>query len=335
MKKACKALVTGGAGFIGSHIVDELIARGIETYVIDNLTTGSIDNLATHERTNDGLLHIVIGDIADVDKLLRNVEGIDVVFHEAAIASVPRSVSHPIQVHDVNVNATLQLMNYCVKKGVRRMVFASSAAVYGIIHGCQASEEMPCKPNSPYGASKLAVENYLHSYMSTYGLEAVMLRYFNVYGLKQKNSNYSGVITIFVNKLLDNEIPTIYGDGSQVRDFVHVRDIVQANMLAMSSASAAGKVFNVASGTSTSILELLETIKSIVKEKTGIRSENLPRFAPVRPGDMKFGLASIEKIKTDLGYSPKVKLREGISEIIDKASAKRSEAVLRVRKEVP
>ena len=179
-----RALVTGGAGFIGSHIVDELVARGIETYAIDNLSTGTLDNLAQLRGNN--LFHFVAGDAREVEVLLRDIN-IDIVFHEAAIASVPKSVSRPMLVHDVNVNVTLQLLNYCVKAGVKRFIFASSAAVYGVLEG-KASEDMICRPNSPYGAGKLAIEDYLHAYRQSYGLETVMLRYFNVYGRRQRNS---------------------------------------------------------------------------------------------------------------------------------------------------
>ncbi len=311
MKSISRALVTGGAGFIGSHIVDALLARGIETYVIDNLSTGTVDNLAQHRKNN--LLHLIIGDARQTEILLADTN-IDVVFHEAAIASVPKSVSHPMMVHDVNVNMTLQLLNYCVKAGVKRFIFASSAAVYGILES-RATETMVCRPNSPYGASKLAVEDYLHAYRRTYGLETVILRYFNVYGRRQRYSDYSGVITVFANKLFAGERLTIHGDGKQVRDFVHVKDIVQANMLAMESANAVGEMFNVASGKATSILDLAEIIKNMVGS---IGVENV--FSPPRPGDMKLGLASIDKIKAALNYNVKVHIEQGLEELIESIS---------------
>ena len=306
-----RALVTGGAGFIGSHIVDELVARGIETYVIDNLSTGTLDNLAQHRGSS--LLHFMAGDAREAEALLQDT-GIDIVFHEAAIASVPKSVSHPMLVHDVNVNMTLQLLNYCVKAGVKRFVFASSAAVYGILEG-KATEDMACRPNSPYGAGKLAIEDYLHAYRRTYGIETVMLRYFNVYGRRQRYSDYSGVITIFINKLLEGGRPVIFGDGLQVRDFVHVDDIVQANMLAMESANAVGEMFNVASGRATSILELVRIVKELVGA-AGIDHQ----FAPPRPGDMKLGLASIDKIRAVLGYDAKVQMQQGLKGVVESIS---------------
>jgi UDP-glucose 4-epimerase len=310
LRHISKALVTGGAGFIGSHIVDELIARGIETYVIDNLSTGTLDNLEQHRSSS--LLNFIAGDAREVEALMEDTS-IDVVFHEAAIASVPKSVSHPMLVHDINVNLTLQLLNYCVKAGVKRFIFASSAAVYGVLES-KAAEDMVCRPNSPYGAGKLAVENYLHAYRRTYGLETVMLRYFNVYGRRQRYSDYSGVITVFINKLLRGERPTIFGDGLQVRDFVHVEDIVQANMIAMESANAVGEMFNVASGRATSILDLVQIIKDLVGA-AGIEHQ----FAQPRPGDMKLGLASIDKIRAVLGYDSKVQLQHGLKSLIESA----------------
>lgn len=306
-----RALVTGGAGFIGSHIVDELVARGIETHVIDNLSTGTLDNLVQHR--SNSLLHFMAGDAREAEALLQDTN-VDVVFHEAAIASVPKSVSHPMLVHDVNVNMTLQLLNYCVKAGVKRFVFASSAAVYGMLESI-ATEDMACRPNSPYGAGKLAIEDYLHAYRRTYGLETVMLRYFNVYGPRQRYSDYSGVITIFINKLLEAAQPVIFGDGLQVRDFVHVDDIVQANMLAMESANAVGEMFNVASGRATSILELVRIIKELVGAM-GIE----PQFAAPRQGDMKLGLASIDKIRAVLGYDPKIQMQQGLKGVIESIS---------------
>ena len=307
--KVSKVIVTGGAGFIGSHIVDELISRGIETYVIDNLRTGSVENLRQHKHNK--LLHIVIGDAKHIERLLFDVSDIDVVFHEAAIASVPLSVSEPMLVHNVNVNMTLDVMNFCLTKNVKRFVFASSAAVYGVKNN-QASEEMICKPFSPYGASKLAIEDYLAAYYNTYGLETVALRYFNVFGARQTLNDYSGVITVFTNQLLHKETPTIYGNGKQVRDFVHVKDIVQANMLVMESPKAVGDVFNVASGKSPSIIELLETLKEITKT-TNIQH----KYGPQRPGDVQFGYSDISKIKKILGYDAKITLKNGLVDLVE------------------
>jgi UDP-glucose 4-epimerase len=305
-----KAIVTGGAGFIGSHIVDELIKRGIETFVIDDLSTGSINNLKQHK--NNKLLHILIGDARRIGEFLSKVDGIDILFHEAAIASVTRSVTEPMVVHDVNVNMTLHVMNFCLQKRIKRFVFASSAAVYGVLDGLHASEDFLCRPSSPYGASKLAIENYLSAYQKTYGLETVILRYFNVFGPRQTSNDYSGVITIFINKLSRGEVPTIFGDGQQVRDFVNVKDIVQANILAMELETAVGRTLNVATGNSTSILELFE----LLREVTG-NHDIRPDFGPTRIGDVRFGLASIDKIKQVLGYNTTVPMLKGLAEVVD------------------
>lgn len=304
-----KALVTGGAGFIGSHIVDELLKRKIETFVIDNLSTGSLENLKQHD--GNELLHVKIGDAKNIGKLMEGVSGVDVVFHEAAIASITRSITEPMVVHDVNVNMSLEIMNFCVANKIPRLVFASSAAVYGILKG-KASEQQVCRPYSPYGATKLAVEDYLSAYYQTYGLETVALRYFNVFGARQKLNDYSGVITIFVNQLINKQPPTIFGDGLQTRDFIHVKDIVQANMLAMESQNVAGEMFNVATGNATSILELLMTIKSV----TGT-GDVLHKFGPPRPGDVKFGLANAEKIVNVTGFAPKITLSDGLADVVE------------------
>lgn len=307
--KIHKALVTGGAGFIGSHIVEELLRRGIETTVIDDLSTGSLANLSAHR--NNKLLHIKVGDARRISEVLRDEDGIDVVFHEAAIASVPRSVKEPMVVHDINVNMTLEIMNFCLKKNVKKFIFASSAAVYGVLHS-RADESLACSPFSPYGASKMCAENYLDAYYHTYGLENVNLRYFNVYGPKQKLNDYSGVITVFINNILGGQTPTIHGDGLQERDFISVVDIVRANMLSMDSDKAVGNTYNVASGQSTSIKILLETLQDITK------TTHLGyRFGPRRAGDVKFGLASAEKIKKELGFEITMPLRQGLNKVIE------------------
>jgi UDP-glucose 4-epimerase len=321
VKNVSKAIVTGGAGFIGSHIVDELIKRGIETVVIDDFTTGSAENLRQH--SDSKLLRVLTGDAARIDKLLPNIEDVDVVFHEAAIASVPRSVADPLLVHNVNVNASLEVMAFCVGRRIRRLVFASSAAVYGALNDVPASEDLVCAPASPYGASKLAVEAYLNAFYQTYGLETVGLRYFNVYGSRQRMSDYSGVITVFANKILQRTNPVIFGDGLQTRDFVHVRDIVNANMLAMVSGSAAGQVFNVASGRTTTLLQLIDALKEIIGA-----DDVEPIFEPSRKGDVRSGAASISKIERLLGYRPSVSLVDGLVDVVNQfESAKGAIAV--------
>ena len=305
-----KVIVTGGAGFVGSHLVDRLVNEGIETYIVDNLSTGSLENISQHE--GNALVHFFQGDVKDVSSLLPKDEKFDAVFHEAAIASVPISVENPKLVHDVNVNATIDLLNFCVNRGIRRFVFASSAAVYGVVETGMAEESAFCRPASPYGASKLAVECYLHAYRESFGLEPVMLRYFNIYGRRQKLGDYSGVIQIFTKNLQKGIPPTIYGDGMQTRDFVNVADIVQANILAMRAGSeAVGEVFNVASGESVTIRQLLNTLVQI----TG-RVDLDWKFVPARAGDVRNGRADIAKAKRVLGFSPSVSLKNGLTELV-------------------
>jgi UDP-glucose 4-epimerase len=309
VKSQTTALVTGGAGFIGSHIVDALVGRGMRTIVIDDFSSGSLKNLQQHDSSD--LLEVVKGDVLKAESLLEGRTGIDVVFHEAAIANVQKSVEDPGLVHSVNVDGTMSVLNFCRTARVKKLVFASSAAVYGALGDQTASEGLLCSPASPYGASKLAAEDYLGAFYRTYGLKTVGLRYFNVYGPRQKLNDYSGVITVFTKALLSGTTPTIYGDGEQSRDFVHVKDIVQANMLAMDSDDAAGRVFNVASGASIRIIDLLEILKEILG-----KAEVTPRFAPARVGDVRSGAASIERIR-GLGYRPSVALREGLAELAD------------------
>jgi nucleoside-diphosphate-sugar epimerase len=321
-ERVSRALVTGGAGFIGSHIVDELMRRGIETLVIDDFSSGSMQNLERY--AGNPLLRVFKGDVSHVGELLSEVEDIDVVFHEAAIASVPKSVEDPLLVNRVNVDKSLELMNYCVERHVRRFVFASSAAVYGVLGDRPASEDMLCLPVSPYGSSKLAVECYLASFYKTYGLETVGLRYFNVYGPRQRANDYSGVITVFTNNLIRGKAPTIFGDGMQTRDFVFVQDIARANMLAMEAQAAVGECFNVASGTSTTILNLLD----ILKGATGVEAEC--RFMPQRMGDVKSGEASIAKIERVLGYRPRTSLEDGLAQLVESIKAQATAGALSV-----
>jgi UDP-glucose 4-epimerase len=306
-KEISKAIVTGGAGFIGSHIVDELLERGIETYVIDNMSTGSIDNLA--RQANNKLFHPIMGNVNDIHVLMNDVEGIDILFHEAAIVDVTKSVENPILVNDVNLNSTLKLMDYCLTHSIKRFVFASSAAVYGMVDNKVIPEDMICRPNTPYGASKYACEAYLQAYYLSYGLESVILRYFNVYGPRQAYSEYSNVINAFMNKLTKRNAPTIFGDGFQTRDFVYVKDIVQANMLAMEKDNVAGEVFNIGSGDQVSLNDLLQKIRHITNSQD---IENVHK--PPREKDIRFSQASIEKAKMILGYVPKTNLDDGLIE---------------------
>ncbi len=305
-----RILVTGGGGFIGSHIVENLLQKGCETFVLDNFSSGSLDNLKAI--LNNPLLHVIEGDISEIHKESKDLRDLDIVYHEAGIASVKFSVTNPSAAFQSNVASTMKVLDFCVDTGVKRIIFASSSAVYGDIESENATtEEVICKPTSPYGASKLSVENYLYSYWKTYGLEPVSLRYFNVYGPRQNNNDYSGVITTFINRLRKNQAPVIYGDGLQVRDFVHIQDLVEANMLSMESKDAVGQAFNVGTGIPTTIFNLAEILKKILS-KEQIKLE----FTGPRIGDIRKSLPSISKVQNLLGYRPKVNLQTGLKNFV-------------------
>ena len=312
-RRYSKMLVTGGAGFIGSHLVDHLLKKNMEVTVVDNLSFGNIENIR-HHRNREGF-HFVKGDIRDVRLVKRLVKGVEVVFHEAALASILLSVQDPIFANDVNVTGTLNLLKAAADCGVRRFVFASSAAVYAETSPLEKREEGPLDPKSPYGVSKLAGENYAKAFYELYGLETVSLRYFNVYGPRQRvdlNGQYGSVITIFLNRLLRNMSPRVFGDGEQTRDFVYVKDVVQANMLAMTSKSAVGDCFNVGTGTRISINHVAQALKDAINKKD-IKNVHTD---PI-PGEVKHGCADISKARRILNYAPSVSFDEGLKDLVD------------------
>lgn len=294
-------LVTGGAGFIGSHLCRGLVAQGHEVRVLDDLSSGKRANL-------DGVpVEWVEGDIRDLDLLARAFQGIEVVHHHAAIASVAVSVNQPLLEQEVNLVGTLRVLEAARQAGVRRVVFAASAAAYGNNPESPKREEMRPEPASPYGLSKVAGEYYCRIYSEVYGLETVCLRYFNVFGPRQDpTSPYSGVISLFVRRLLLGQPPVIQGDGQQSRDFVYVEDVVQANLRASQVALAGGEIYNIGCGRSTTIRELAGLLDQIL----GAGLE--PEFAPPRPGDVRCSLADISRARTGLGYAPAVGLAEGL-----------------------
>jgi len=302
-------LVTGGAGFIGSHIVDRLLDEGFKVKVLDNLSTGEKKNLAQHE--NKKGFQFIEGDIRNFDAVNRAVRGVDAVVHEAALVSVTRSVEEPLLSNEINVTGTLNLLKASVDAHVKRFVLASSCAVYGDTETLPNHEKLAPKPLAPYAADKLAVENYAKAFYAIYGLETVSLRYFNVYGPRQKYGPYSGVISTFVNCLLEGKPPTIYGDGEQTRDFVNVKDVVEANMLALSKQEAAGEVFNISTGEPITINKFTETLQKIMG-KTSLK----PVHAEPRAGDIKHSYGDITKARRNLGYAPKVPLEKGLSELV-------------------
>jgi len=302
-------LVTGGAGFIGSHIVDRLLDEGFKVRVLDNLSTGEKKNLAQHQ--NNKSFQFIEGDIRNFDLVKNTVKGVDAVIHEAALVSVTRSVEDPILSNEVNITGTVNLLKACVDAHVKRFVYASSCAVYGDTETLPNHENLAPKPLSPYAVEKLAAEKYAKVFHNVYGLETVSLRYFNVYGPRQKYGPYSGVISIFINRLLENKPPIICGDGEQTRDFINVKDVVEANMLALSKRKAVGEVFNISTGEATTINKLTETIQKIMG-KTSLK----PVHAEPRPGDIKHSYGDITKARRKLEYEPKVQLEKGLSELV-------------------
>jgi nucleoside-diphosphate-sugar epimerase len=300
-----KYIVTGGAGFIGSHIAEELARQGHETVVIDNLFSGRETNIA-HIRDR---ITFVRGSILDLPLLRKTFAEADGVFHEAAIASVPRSIADPLATNEANISGTLQVAVAARDCGVRKIVFASSSSVYGDSPTLPKSEGMAPDPISPYAVSKLAGEQYLGVFSRIYGLSAVSLRYFNVFGPRQDpRSEYAAVIPKFITKILGGKPPVIYGDGSQSRDFTYVRDVVQANVKAMSG-DAQG-IFNIACHRRTTLLELARTIMDICG------TEVTPIHDPPRPGDVRHSLADIDRAGTAFGYSPGYSLETGLAETI-------------------
>ncbi len=303
MQKIKHALVTGGAGFIGSHLTEELVAGGCRVTVLDNLSTG-------HRRNIDHLgdrITFVEGDIRDADLLAQVTQGCDVVFHQAAVVSVTKSVQNPAQACEVNDLGTVRVLDAARRSGVRRVVLASSSAVYGDDPRLPKTEQMAPKPMSPYAVQKLAGEYNAAVFSGLFGLETVCLRYFNVFGPRQDPSSpYSGVISIFMTRAVAGRPPTIYGDGGQTRDFVYVADVVQANLLAATRTKAAGRIFNVGTGAATRIRALWELIGAL----SGVRID--PRFDSARAGDIRDSVSDIGEIAAALGFTPRVTLRRGL-----------------------
>jgi UDP-glucose 4-epimerase len=320
--KYSRILVTGGAGFIGSHIVDRLLNDGYKVKVIDDMSYGLTENLAQHKSNNN--FHLIKGDIRNPETVKTALKDVDAVFHEAGLVGIVLSVQNPVLTHEVNVTGTLNLLKASSELGVKRFIYASSAAVYGYPEKPKKKENMPLDPTgSPYAASKLAAENYVTVFNNNHGLETVSLRYFNIYGPRQRydiTTAYGSVILLFLNRLLKNMPPTIFGDGEQKRDFVYIQDIVEANMLALHSKNAVGKTFNIGTGKETSINQ----ISKILKELTSKTNMQDVHAAP-RPPDVRRGFADIEKAQKLMGYNPKFSIREGISNLIKHYTAKQEE----------
>ena len=305
-----RVLVTGGAGFIGSHLVEGLIDAGNDVYVLDNFSTGAMKNLSHVRRSRS--LNVVRADIRKIPRSLSKRLGrVDRVCHLAAVTGVQWSIRNPIFTSEVNLIGTLKVLEVARKLRAERVVVASSAAVYGVPASLPFTEDANLIPTSPYGASKAASELYCRSFEENHGVEVVSLRYFNVYGPRQASGHYSGVISIFARNILRGLPLTIFGDGSQTRDFVFVADVVDATILALKTAPQ-NRVFNVASGTETTILQLARMMQQIVDPGA---SPDL-RFEPSRQGDVHRGVADITRARTELGYVPATSLCDGLSRTI-------------------
>jgi nucleoside-diphosphate-sugar epimerase len=302
-------LVTGGAGFIGSHIASALSASGAHVRVLDDLSTGHRENLDEI----GGDIDFIQGSVADERVLANALEGVELVFHEAAIPSVPRSVESPRESHIASVDGTFSLLLAAREKGVRRIVYAASSSAYGDQPTLPKSEEMRPDPLSPYAVAKLVGEYYCQVFTRVYGLESVSLRYFNVFGPRQDpGSQYSGVVSRFISSLLSGERPVIYGDGEQSRDFTYIDNVVAANLNAATSTGAPGKIINVANGERVTLNQLLAELK----ELTGKQDVTAEYLEP-RVGDVRHSLADISLAREFLGYESKVDLREGLQRTID------------------
>lgn len=301
-------LVTGGAGFIGSHIATALVERGDQVRVLDNLSTGHLDNLA-HLADR---VEFIEGDLVDGEKIARAVQGVDCIFHQAALASVPRSVEAPLDTNAACVTGTLTLLDAARRAGVRRLVYAASSSLYGDKPTSSKRETDLPDPISPYGAAKLAAEYYCHAFTATYGFETVALRYFNVFGPRQDpGSPYSAVIPLFITAILENRQPVIFGNGLQSRDFTYIANVVHGNLLAADAGGVAGRSFNVAAGRSVTLLEML----AMLNKYLGTDVE--PEFADPRPGDILESLADISAARAAMNYEPQIGFEEGISRSID------------------
>lgn len=296
-------LITGGAGFIGSNIARELLARGETVRVFDNFSTGRRVNL------EDVLaeVELIEGDLRQLDDCRRAVRGVDYVLHQGAIPSVQRSVDNPLASHQVNATGTLNLLVAARDAGVRRLVCASSSSIYGDSPTLPKREEMTPQPKSPYAVSKLAAEKYCQAFTQVYGLETVCLRYFNVFGPRQDpTSQYSAVIPLFIKAMLAGESPTIHGDGLQSRDFTFVRNVIEANLLAATAPGVAGQVFNVACGQRYTLLDLITLLNEILETQIE------PVFDSARSGDVKHSLADISRAANMLNYKVLVDFKEGL-----------------------
>jgi UDP-glucose 4-epimerase len=301
-------LVTGGAGFIGSHLVEALLARGDRVRVLDVLSSGHLQNLS---QVIDRI-EFIEGSICDVTTVQQATAGVDFVFHLAALVSVPKSMAEPAEAELINALGTLNVLNAAKAANVRRVVFSSTCAVYGDDPALPKIETMCPRPKSPYAISKLAAEQYCQVFSTSLGLETVILRYFNIFGPRQDPSSaYSGVISIFANKLSQGLTPTIFGNGQQTRDFVFVADVVRANLLARETPDAAGEIFNIGTGRQVSVNQLFESLRHI------FNYDLKPDYRPARAGDILYSYANPNRAKTILGWQAQTSLEEGLKRLAE------------------
>ena len=308
-----KYLVTGGAGFIGSHIVRKLLEQGDSVRVLDNFSTGKRENLEEVARQFNGdRFEVIEGDLRDAARVEEAVRNVEVIFHEGAFVSVPQSLEEPQTCFDVNITGTSRLLDIARAAGVRRAVLASSAAVYGNADAFPLVEETLPQPLTPYAVSKRVKEMYAELFTSSFGLEVVALRYFNVYGPRQRpDSMYAAAVPIFARRLLDGKPVTVYGDGGQSRDLINVRDVVRANLIASEHAHAPGKIFNICTGIETRLLDLLEIMHELIPNVPP------PQFTAPRAGDLYRSVGSPQKAIDVLGFHAEVPLVDGLKETID------------------
>lgn len=300
-------LVTGGAGFIGSHLVDALVRRGDSVRVFDNFSSGVAQNLAAVRDQ----IEVIEGDLRDREAVRRAVEGVDVILHQGALPSVQRSIEDPLATHAVNVDGTLYLLMAAHEAGVRRVVLASSSSVYGDSPTLPKHEGMPPDPRSPYAVSKLAAESYALAWTASFGLPTIALRYFNVYGPRQSaNSDYAAVIPRFVTRMLRGQPPIIYGDGLQSRDFTYVEDVVAANLLAAAAPAEVNGAFNVAAGGRYTLLDLVAVLNRI------LGTDLAPEHAPARAGEVRHSQADISRAGEVLGFEPATPFDEGLARTV-------------------
>lgn len=308
MLKYSRYLVTGGAGFIGSHLVEKLVNLGCRVRVLDDFSTGREENLSHLA----GQVEIIRGDIRDRELCGKAAEGMEVILHQAALASVPRSVSEPLLAHEINLTGTLNLLLAAAEKGIRSFVFASSSAVYGDDQTFPKKEGLEGKALSPYGAQKLASEKYCQVFSQLYNFNAVSLRYFNVFGPRQDpGSQYAAVIPIFITRMLRGQPPVIYGDGQQSRDFIYVENVVRANLLAANATDFRGEVFNIGTASRITVKELAAILNSLL----GVSLS--PIYSHPRPGDILESYADISRAEGQLGFRPEVDFEKGLKLTID------------------